>query len=98
MVSGYAVPCVGRCRHRGVVDASGEKSAMTLQEQIQAVMTEQDVTAYSIAEKTGIDRGLLSRFFSGKSALSIKSLEVLLDELGYELSIKKKRKTKKALP
>jgi transcriptional regulator with XRE-family HTH domain len=64
---------------------------MSLREEIRAVMMEQGITAYAVGEKTGLDRSLLSRFFAGKSALSLKSLTVLLNALGYELSIRRKR-------
>jgi transcriptional regulator with XRE-family HTH domain len=67
---------------------------MSLRDEIQAVMFEQDITAYAIEGKTGLSRALLSRFFAGKSALSLKSLNVLLDALGYELTIRRKRRRK----
>jgi transcriptional regulator with XRE-family HTH domain len=65
---------------------------MNLREDIQAVMSAQGVKAYAVSMKSGLDQGMLSRFFSGKSELSVKSLNILLDALGYELAIRKKRK------
>jgi transcriptional regulator with XRE-family HTH domain len=65
---------------------------MSLREDIQAVMSEQGVTAYAVSMKSGIDQGLLSRYFSGKSALSVKSLDILLGVLGYELTIRRKKR------
>jgi transcriptional regulator with XRE-family HTH domain len=65
---------------------------MSLREEIKGVMSEHGVTAYAVSGKTGLDTGLLSRFFSGKSALSVKSLDILLNHLGYELSIRRKRR------
>jgi transcriptional regulator with XRE-family HTH domain len=69
---------------------------MSLQKEIRAAMSEQEVTAYALSMKSGLDQGLLSRFFSEKSALSLKSLNILLDALGYELTIR--RKQRKAMP
>jgi transcriptional regulator with XRE-family HTH domain len=65
---------------------------MSLREEIKGVMSERSITASAVSEKTGLDQGLLSRFFSGKSALSVRSLEILLNHLGYELSIRRKRR------
>jgi transcriptional regulator with XRE-family HTH domain len=65
---------------------------MNLREEIRGVMSEQGITAMAISKKCGIDRSLLSRFFSGKSALSVKSLDILLGALGYELTIRRKKR------
>ena len=65
---------------------------MGLREQIRSVMSEQEITAGAISGRTGLDRSLLSRYFSGKSALSVKSLDILLDALGYELTIRRRKR------
>jgi transcriptional regulator with XRE-family HTH domain len=57
-------------------------------------MTERGVTGYEVERNAGIDQAVLSRYFHGKVAMSIKSLTKLLDYLGYELTIRKKRKTR----
>jgi transcriptional regulator with XRE-family HTH domain len=64
---------------------------MSLREEIKTTMLEQSITASAVSEKTGIDKSLLSRFFAEKSALSLKSLNALLDALGYELTIRRKK-------
>jgi transcriptional regulator with XRE-family HTH domain len=65
---------------------------MNLQEEIKVVLSNQGTTASEISKKTGLDQALLSRFFSGKVAMSVKSLTKMLDYLGYELTIRRKRR------
>jgi transcriptional regulator with XRE-family HTH domain len=64
---------------------------MSLAEQIKAVMEKQGVTAYRISKETGVDQASLSRFFSGDGMMLVERLNKILDYLGYELSIRKKR-------
>ena len=63
---------------------------MSIREEIISAISEQGKTAYAVSMKSGIDQGLLSRYFAGKSALSVKSLDALLNALGYELTIRRK--------
>ena len=67
---------------------------MRLHEEIKAVMANKGVTAYRVHKETGIDQAALSKFFSGERALVSETVYTLLDFLGYELTIKKKRKSK----
>ena len=66
---------------------------MSLADEIRAVMSEKGVTAYEVMRETGLSQSVISRYFNDKVALSIKSLNTLLDYLGYELTIRKKRKS-----
>jgi transcriptional regulator with XRE-family HTH domain len=65
---------------------------MALIDEIKAAMTKKNVTAYSIEREIGLSQSMLSRFFNGKVAISLKSLNILLDYLGYDLTIKPKKK------
>jgi transcriptional regulator with XRE-family HTH domain len=68
---------------------------MSLADEIKAVMDTKGVTAYEIAKRVGLNQSVLSRYFNGKVAMSLKALDTLLDYLGYELTIRKKRKTER---
>ena len=48
------------------------------------------MSAYKISMETGLSQGLLSRFLRGQSPLSLRALILVLDALGYELTIRKK--------
>lgn len=69
--------------------ARGEE--VSIRDDIDEAMSAKGVIAAQLARDSGIDEGLLSRFFNGKSALSLKSLTAVLDVLGYELTIRKKK-------
>ena len=47
---------------------------------------------YSIWKATGIPQGQLCRLMQGQSGLSLNSLERLLQHLGHEIKITKRRK------
>ena len=63
---------------------------MLIHEQVQAAMEAEGISAYKISMETGLSQGLLSRFLRGKSPLSLRALTLVLDALGYELTIRKK--------
>ncbi len=67
-----------------------ETKNFSLIERIRAEMKEQRYTGRALSRASGVDAGLLSRYFNGKSDLSLKSLEAVLNVLGYELSMRKK--------
>lgn len=78
----------------GSLHSFEEARQMSLADEIREAMTSKGVNAAWLSRESGINEGLLSRYFKGKSALSVKSLDALLDTLGYELTIRKKRKRK----
>jgi hypothetical protein len=78
--------CHVRRRSHRVVE-----SKMTMREEVKRVMGEKNMTAYRLSELSGINQGLLSRYFARKSELSVKSLEKLLDVLGCELTVRGKK-------
>ena len=65
---------------------------MSLSEQIRQEMEAQRYSMRELGAASGVAQSLLSRYFSGQSALSVKSLEAVLEVLGLELTIRKKRK------
>ncbi|MBQ8692090.1 MAG: helix-turn-helix transcriptional regulator [Synergistaceae bacterium] len=67
-----------------------ETKNLSLPERIRAEMKAQRYSGRALGRAAGVDCGLLSRYFNGKSDLSLKSLEAVLGVLGYELSMRKK--------
>ena len=65
---------------------------MSIPEEIKAVLEAKDLTVYRVWKATGISQASLSRFFSGDRPFVADALMKLLDYLGYELTIRKKRK------
>jgi len=63
---------------------------MLLHELVQSAMEAEGMSAYKISMKTGLSQGLLSRFLRGQSPLSLRALTLVLDVLGYELTIRKR--------
>jgi transcriptional regulator with XRE-family HTH domain len=66
---------------------------MSLAGEIKDMMGKRGITAYRVWKDAGIDQGTLSKFFSGERLLVADTLIILLDYLGYELTIRKKRET-----
>ena len=66
---------------------------MSLADEIRAVMSERGITPYAISRDAGVCQALMSKFFSGKGNMSVKTISAMLDYLGYELTIRKKRKS-----
>lgn len=63
---------------------------MSIHELVQSAMGAEGMSAYKISMETGPSQGLLSRFLRGQSPLSLRALILVLDALGYELTIRKK--------
>lgn len=63
----------------------------SIQELIKTVMAENSVSAYQLSKDTGINEGQLSRFFNNKVDLSLKKITQIIDYLGYDITIQKKR-------
>lgn len=68
--------------------------AAQLAREIKALMEAQGVTAYRLHKETGISQSMLSCFFKGTRSLGNENLGAILDYLGYEITLRKKRKTK----
>jgi len=63
---------------------------MLIHELVQSAMEAEGMSAYKISMETGLSQGLLSRFLRGQSPLSLRALTLVLDVLGYELTIRKR--------
>lgn len=63
-------------------------------EQVRQLIETSGHSRYAIWKATGIPQQQLSRLMSGQSGLSLDSLERLLQYLGHEIRIQKKRKEK----
>ena len=63
---------------------------MLIHELVQSAMEAKGMSAYKISMETGLSQGLLSRFLRGQSPLSLRALTLVLDVLGYELTIRKR--------
>lgn len=61
-----------------------------LVDEIKRIVDDAGLTLYEIERDAGVSRAMLSRYFNGKVAMSIKTLDKLLEYLGYELTLKKR--------
>jgi transcriptional regulator with XRE-family HTH domain len=62
---------------------------------LKEVLEREEVTAYRLWKDLGIDRGQLSKFFSGKVNISLELLERIADYLQYDLVLLKRVHPKK---
>jgi transcriptional regulator with XRE-family HTH domain len=65
---------------------------MALLDDVRRIVEDCGRSRYEIAKATGIDQAQLSRLMSASGAMSIPRLEQLLDELGFEINVRRKRK------
>lgn len=59
--------------------------------QVRQLIEESGQSRYSIWKATGIPQGQLSRLMNGQSGLSLDSLERLLQHIGHEIKIQKRK-------
>lgn len=71
-----------------------EGAKVSLPERIRREMEAQRYSMRELGAASGVAPSLLSRYFSGQSALSVKSLEAVLEVLGFELTMRKKKKAR----
>ena len=62
---------------------------------LKEVLEREGVTAYRLWKDLAIDRGQLSKFFSGKVNISLELLERIADYLGYDLVLVKRKRPRK---
>ena len=53
-----------------------------VENRLREILKREKVTAYRLHKDLGLDKGQLSRFFSGKQNISLKKLEQIADYLG----------------
>ncbi len=68
---------------------------MSLTERVRKAIEESGMTRYEIARRTGVQESTLSRFMSGKASLTLDTLDMLAKELGLELTVRGKRRSRK---
>jgi transcriptional regulator with XRE-family HTH domain len=64
-------------------------------DRLKEVLKKERVKAYRLWKDLGIDRGQLSKFFSGKVNISLGMLEQIADYLGYDLVLVKRKRPRK---
>ncbi|MGB4711365.1 MAG: helix-turn-helix transcriptional regulator [Fuerstiella sp.] len=62
--------------------------------QVRSLIEDCGDSRYSISKATGISQPQLSSFMAGEKGIGPAALEKLLDYLGYEIRVVKKRKSK----
>ena len=63
-----------------------------LLEQVRETIESSGQSRYVISKATGIGQSQLAKVMAGTAGLSIEAAERLLDHLGYEIQVRKKRK------
>jgi transcriptional regulator with XRE-family HTH domain len=59
---------------------------------LRRAILESGLSRYAISVKSGVDQAALSRFLAGKRSLSLDSVDKLVDVLGLEVRLPRKRK------
>jgi transcriptional regulator with XRE-family HTH domain len=62
---------------------------------LKEVLEKEGITAYRLCKDLGIDRGQISKFFSGKVNISLEMLEQIAGYLKYDLVLVKRARPRK---
>ena len=65
-----------------------------ISDQLREAILSADVTRYRISKDTGITEAALSRFITGGSGLSLKTIDILGEYLGLDITTRKTPKRK----
>ena len=65
-----------------------------LVKEMQKVIRDCGKSRYAISQETGVDEGQLSRFMSKGYGISLETLELIADCIGYEITARPKRRRK----
>lgn len=65
---------------------------MTIQEQINEIIKNKNITKYRLSKETQIDESQLNKFFNNKTNLSLKNIIKILDYLDYDILLIPKKK------
>lgn len=65
---------------------------MTIQEQINEILKNKNITKYRLSKDTEIDENQINKFFNYKTNLSLKNIIKILDYLEYEIMLIPKNK------
>lgn len=66
---------------------------MTIQEQINEILKNKNISKYILSKNTEIDESQLSKFFNYKTNLSLKNIMKILDYLEYDILLVPKNKS-----
>lgn len=69
--------------------------ATILQDDIRKLIVASGVSRYRLCQNAGIDQSQMSRFMAGTQGLGAATLSRLLDELGFEVVLRRKRRGRK---
>ena len=69
--------------------------AFMMGNRLKEVLDKEGITAYRLCEDLGIDRGQLSKFFSGKVNISLEMMQQIANHLGYDLVLVKRKRPRK---
>jgi transcriptional regulator with XRE-family HTH domain len=59
---------------------------------LRRAILESGLTRYAISVRSGVDQAALSRFIAGKRSLNLESVDKLVEVLGLEVRMPRKRK------
>ena len=59
------------------------------------IMEREKVSAYRLCKDLGLDKGQVSRFLNGKQNLALDKVEKVADYLGYDLTLVKRKPSRK---
>ena len=61
------------------------KPAKTISEQLREAIAKSGLSPYELAEASGVDRSVLSRFLNGRRSITLETLDRLADVLKLRL-------------
>jgi plasmid maintenance system antidote protein VapI len=61
------------------------KTQKTISEQLRDLIAKSDLSAYELAEASGVDRSVLSRFINGKRSITLDTVDRLAEVLKLRL-------------
>lgn len=76
----------------GVLHNIDESDTVKISDRLRQAIERSRKTVYRIAEETGINQSVLSRFLSGERDIRLETADLLAENLKLELKQKKRRK------
>ncbi len=67
-----------------------------LMESLREAIEKSGQTRYAIGQATGVSQAQLSRFVRRLQGISIENAQIVADHLGYEITLRPKRRTRRA--
>jgi predicted XRE-type DNA-binding protein len=63
------------------------KNTLLISDQLREHIKTSDLSQYRIAKNIGVSQAVISRFMTGRSGLSLNTINKIGEELGLELSV-----------